>query len=203
MEPLPGCDRAVQVPLQEGHAGRAQARTVPPGPGPGRRPRGRVAATRAPGRSRARERPRTPVPVQRSRALPPSGRAAQGGLQHQLGLGARHQGAGVNLEGPAEELLSPQEIRSRLPLAAAADQLAVGLELRIAERLVEVEVEADAGRSRARGRAAAPRVSRGESMPFCVNQPCVQVRSLSGGPGLGRGAQARFSRAASFKAWAA
>ncbi len=68
--------------------------------------------------------------------------------QHEhLGVGVGHEHARRDLEIQAHELLVADEIRDRLSLAAPRHQPAVGAQLRVAQRLVELEVQVEAAQS--------------------------------------------------------
>ena len=70
--------------------------------------------------------------------------SVNGGLHEDLGVGARHEGVGGDLEGQPHEFLLAEDLRNGHAQDALFDHLSVSGELTGLQRLVEVHIEIDA-----------------------------------------------------------
>ena len=103
-----------------------------------------VAMRRAAGSSFARASAIAPEPVHRSRTVhvaARSGRSFARDLDHRLGVGARHEHAGIDVQRQPPELVIAEQIGDRLAREAPLDQRAIAGELGLGERLIEAGIE--------------------------------------------------------------
>ena len=98
-----------------------------------------------------------PVPTSRTAGAANSVEQRQAAIDDQLGLGARHEHARVDVDVQPRNPQRPSDVGHRLPLAAAAHELAAGRQLGLGQRPVEVRCRARPAPGRAHGRAAARR----------------------------------------------